>query len=61
MKNVTIMNFVAIHKIIKELDGEVEGAVGQLAQFDHATRPVHLILPGPIYSELLLVTSIFFC
>ena len=56
-----VLDVMAIHKIIKELDGEVEGAVGQLEHLGHATRPVHLISPGPIYRELPLVTSIFFC
>ena len=36
-----VLDVMAIHKIIKELDVEVEGAVGQLEHLGHATRPVH--------------------
>ena len=36
-----VLDVIAIHNIIKELNGEVEGAVGQLELLGHATRPVH--------------------
>ena len=36
-----VLDVVAIYKLIKELDSEVEGAVGQLELLGHATRPVH--------------------
>ena len=33
-----VLDVMAIHNIIKELDGEVEGAVGQLELLGHATH-----------------------
>ena len=43
------LNVVAVHEVVEDLDGEVDGAARQLQLLRHYTRPVDKVTPNHIF------------